>query len=190
MPIPPLALPYQLDDVAIPGYPVVERRLSQLAGCFVDPQAYAAALRQGDRLAYQVTNIETGEAPAQLDYSLAILYPGKVGREYMLTRGHIHAWRPSAEVYICLSGTGLMLLENTETGDCRAVPLNPNSVVYVPGYTTHRTVNVGEIPLVYWGVLPSEAGHDYEYVQKHGFRQVILEQDGKPVVIRREDYAG
>jgi glucose-6-phosphate isomerase len=31
---------------------------------------------------------------------LGVLMPGKVGAEYFMTKGHIHAWRPAAEVYL------------------------------------------------------------------------------------------
>ncbi len=188
MSLPPLGLSYDPAGAAIAGYPPTQRWLSQLGSSFVDPAAYQARLSRGDALVYQVTNVETASGEGQLHYALAVLMPGRVGDEYFLTRGHIHAWQAAAEVYIALSGQGMMLLENIQTGECQAVELSPRQVVYVPGYTAHRTANTGSEPLVYWGVLSSQAGHDYRYVQEHNFQQVIVQQQGRPVVLRREDY--
>jgi glucose-6-phosphate isomerase len=117
-----------------------------------------------------------------------MLMPGKVGREYFMTKGHFHAWRPAAELYIALRGRGLMLLEDERTGECRAAPLDAHSTLYVPGHTAHRTVNIGDEPLVYWGVLTSAAGHDYGAVAERNFRLVVVEQNGQPAVLERAEY--
>ncbi len=185
----PLGVPFNPSDASINGYTPSQRWLSQLSESFVDPQAYQDCIQQGDTLVYQVTNIETAAGEGQLHYGLARLMPGRVGDEYYLTYGHIHAWLDAAEVYICLSGTGMMLLENVQTGECHAVELNPQQVVYVPGYTAHRTVNTGSTPLIYWGVLSSQAGHNYQYVQENNFQQIVIQRQGQPVVMRRDGYS-
>ena len=41
------------------------------------------------------------------------------------------------------------------------MPLTPESAVYVPGHTAHRTINTGDMPLTYLGIYPARAGHDY-----------------------------
>lgn len=103
-----------------------------------------------------------------------------------MTRGHLHAWRPAAEFYFGLTGEGVMLLE--DKSESRMVPLQPNSVVYVPGHTAHRTMNVGKVPLTYIGVYPAKAGHDYGAIAKKNFRCVVIERGGKPVMIARKDF--
>ena len=45
----------------IPGFPLAERRLSDLAGCFADPAAYAAALASGNAIVYSVSTVEPGQ---------------------------------------------------------------------------------------------------------------------------------
>ncbi len=165
--------------------PAVSRRLSDLRGCFADAPAYEAALLRGDPVLYEVTAVEPATGDGQLHYGLGILYPGKIGEEYYLTKGHYHAHRPAAEVYVGLKGSGAMLLEDEATGDSRMVPLHANSAVYVPGHTAHRTVNVGTEPLVYLGIYPSAAGHDYGAIAERNFRMVIVERKGKPEMIER-----
>ncbi|HKY53297.1 MAG TPA: glucose-6-phosphate isomerase family protein, partial [Anaerolineales bacterium] len=137
---------------------------------------------------YNVTNLDMASGEGQLHYGLGIIQPGKVGHEYFMTRGHLHAWRPAAEVYICLQGQGMVILEHETEAIANVVSFSANSVVYVPGYTAHRTVNIGDQPLVYWGVYSSEAGHDYETIQERNFNQVVIELDGKPCAMSRKDY--
>ncbi len=111
-----------------------------------------------------------------------MIMPGRIGAEYYLTKGHFHAWRPAAELYIGLRGEGVMLLEDEATGESKLVPLIPNSAVYVPGFTAHRTINTGKVPLTYLGVYPAQAGHDYGLIAERNFRKVVLAVDGKPTL--------
>ncbi len=171
-----------LESASIPNRARVERRLSDLRGCFRDTAAYDKALTEGDPLLYAVTAVEAATGDSQLHYGLGVLYPGKIGTEYYLTKGHYHRHRPSAEVYVGLKGDGQMLLEDEASGESRTVPLQTNTVVYVPGHTAHRTVNTGSGPLVYLGIYPSHAGHDYASLAKRNFRMVIVEKSGRPVM--------
>ncbi len=164
------------------------RRLSALDGCFADADAYAAALAEGDPPIYATSGAEAAEGEGQLHYVIGSIQPGKVGQEYYMTKGHIHAWRPAAEVYIGLRGEGMMLLEDEQSGECMALPLRAEQVVYVPGHTAHRTINTGSEPLVYWGVLSSAAGHDYGAVAERNFPLVVVEVDGTPQVLERAAY--
>lgn len=179
-----LSLPFDSTIAAVAGHAPVARYLSDVATAFTDQQAVRALQNNGDPLLYRLTLIDEHAGPGQLHFGLAILMPGKVGREYFMTKGHFHAWRPAAEVYIGLRGQGMMLLED-EAGACSAVPLAADTVVYVPGHTAHRTVNTGSEPLVYWGVLSSDAGHDYGAIGQRNFRQVVVDKDGAPVVMER-----
>jgi glucose-6-phosphate isomerase len=56
----------------------------------------------------------------------------------------------------------------------------------VPGYTAHRTVNVGDEPLVYLGIYPANAGHDYGQIAKRNFRQMVLAGAQGPELVDRE----
>ena len=164
-----------------------QRYLADLQGVFVDELAYQQALAVSNSLMYEVASIEPASGPGDLAYGLARIMPGQVGQEFYLTKGHLHSWREAAEFYLGLAGEGVMLLEH-ESGDCRVVPLTPNSAIYVPGYTAHRTVNTGSEILSYLGVYPAQAGHDYAAIQQTNFRQVVLAQTHGYQVIQRTDY--
>lgn len=177
----------QLDlrDGIIEGFAPTTRTLASLHGCFADTNAYGKLLANGDQLIYQVTSVEPADGDGQLHYGLGMLMPGKVGAEYFMTKGHLHAWRDAAEVYIGLRGEGVMLLEDERNGETQCLPLRPNSVVYVPGFAAHRTVNVGYEPLVYVGIYPAAAGHDYGAIAARNFANVLVERDGQPTLVER-----
>lgn len=185
----PLSLNYDPATGLIPDRQASSRHLSQLSGCFADEQAYRTMLSRGDPLVYSVTNVDLANGEGQLHYGLGVIRSGKVGREYFLTRGHLHAWRPAAEVYICLQGQGRMILEHESDGTASVLPFSANNVVYVPGYTAHRTVNIGTGPLVYWGVFSAQAGHDYAAIQRRNFSRVVVDLDGQPTVLQRGEYS-
>lgn len=169
----------------IEGAPLIQRHLSDLAGCFADTGAYRAALDAEDALLYTVATYPPGTAAGDLHHGVGMLMPGKIGDEYYMTKGHLHAWREAAELYIGLSGEGVMLLEDEATGESRMAPLLANTTVYVPGRTAHRTMNTGRVPLTYIGVCPAAAGYDYGTIAARNFRCMVVERDGRPVMVER-----
>ena len=163
------------------------RFLDSLKNYFLDVIACQGILQSVNPMVYSVTSVEPASGDGQLHYGLGKLMPGKVGREYYFTAGHFHAYRPAAEFYIGLSGSGLMLLEHETSGECQVLPLTSNQVVYVPGFTAHRTVNCGKKPLTYLGVYPAQAGHDYGMIAERNFSKVVVEVKGEPVVMDRQE---
>jgi glucose-6-phosphate isomerase len=170
----------------IPGARLIKRHLSDLSGCFADPAAFATALAKNNSLLYSVASFEPGRDDGDLHYGVGLIMPGRVGDEYFMTKGHLHAWREAAEFYVGLTGDGVMLLEDEQTGESRMAPLRPNHVVYVPGKTAHRTMNTGKVPLTYLGVYPAKAGHDYGAIAARNFRCVVVERDGQPAMLDRK----
>ena len=169
----------------IAGAPVVKRHLSDLRGCFADGAAFEAALAKNNPLLYTVASFTPADGDGDLHYGAGLIMPGKIGGEYFMTKGHLHEWRPAAEFYFGLSGDGVMLLEDEATGESRMVELRPNGVVYVPGHTAHRTMNVGSAPLTYLGIYPAKAGHDYGSIARKNFRCVVVERNGQPALLER-----
>jgi glucose-6-phosphate isomerase len=169
----------------VPGAQPTVRHLSDLRGCFGDTKAYERAVAAGNPAVYTVVNVDRSSEPGALGFSVNCIRPGSVGAEYHLTRGHLHAERSAAEVYVGVSGSGAMLLQHEHSGECRLVPLVPNSVVYVAGHTAHRTINTGDVPLVYLGVYLANAGHDYAAVAHSGFRCRVIVGSHGPVLVER-----
>lgn len=160
------------------------RRASALRGFVADPDALDALIRRGDPMIYETFEPPVPEAAGHLMFGLTVLYPGRVGAEYFMTRGHFHVQRQTAEVYVCLRGHGYFVVE-TEDGEARALPVARGSVVYVAPGWAHRSVNTGDEPFILFYTFPADAGHDYDVIARRGFSLRVLEVDGRPTVVRR-----
>lgn len=179
---------FNLDEGTIKGADHTERKLSDLKGFFADEEAYNQALTEDDPVIYTVQSINPANGEGDLSYGMGTLMPGKIGNEYYLTKGHFHSWREASEVYICLEGNGMMVLEEEESGETKTFRFEMNDIVYVPGYTAHRTINCGDAPLKYLGIYPSAAGHDYGAIATQNFKSVIAEIHGELKVVDRDSY--
>src|SRR5689334_13702299 len=90
-----------------------EKRLSELAGLYLDSAAHAAAVRTlGDPVVYLVDEFRPSAAAGDMIFGVTRMLPGKIGEEYYLTRGHIHAKADRPEIYHGQAGRGLMLMES------------------------------------------------------------------------------
>ena len=159
-----------------------KRYLSEMEGMFADDAAYEALCSVGDKLVYEFHSMPIPEHEGDLAFGCSIVYPGKVGNEYFMTKGHFHTLLETAEVYYCLGGVGYMLMENPE-GDWSALALAPGKAVYVPKRYAHRSVCVGGEPLRTFFVFRADAGHDYGSIETKGYRKLIIEKDGQPAII-------
>ena len=161
----------------------LQRKLSQMKGMYYDKDAYEKALAAEDTLVYEFYDAGVPESENEVAYGTSITYPGKVGDEYYMTKGHFHTVLETAEIYYCLSGHGYMLMENPE-GDWEAVELTPGKALYVPGRYAHRSINISDSePLVTFFAFPGHAGHDYGSIETKGYRKLIVERNGKPEII-------
>ncbi len=167
-----------------PQRDVTERRLADLDGLFADP--VPPELR--DELAYTVSLIPAPADGANLPSSTTVIEPGRVGDEYFMTKGHFHARRDRAEIYVGLSGDGRLVMA-TEDGRAAVEPVRAGTVSYVPGHWAHRTVNVGERPLVFYAVYPGDAGYDYATIAERGFPVLVLASGGGPRVVPNPRYS-
>ena len=154
------------------------RTLSSMNGQYADSQAYAAMLQAEDIVLYEVYEVQRPEIPGELSYGISIVHPGKVGNEYFMTKGHFHTVLETAEVYYCLAGAGMMVMETPE-GKAAVEELKPGQVLYVPPCWAHRSVNTSKTQdLITFYVYPGNAGHDYGTIERKGFRKLVLEVNG------------
>ncbi len=165
------------------NHPALERNLSSLDGLFHDNNARTAMLTKGDVRVYEVYPLDRPETSSELATGTSIVYPGKVGDEYFMTKGHFHTVLDTAETYLCLSGYGYMLMESPE-GEWELAKFLPGRAVYVPGRYAHRSINISpDQPLITYFCFRADAGHDYATIETKGFRKLVVELNGKPEVI-------
>jgi len=159
-----------------------KRLLSQMAGMYADDAAQAAMIAAGDPMVYEFYELGAPEDAGDIAAGTSIVYPGKVGNEYFMTKGHFHTILDTAEVYYTLSGEGYMLTENA-AGDWAAHNLSAGKMVYVPKGYAHRSINTGNTSLVTFFAFRGDAGHDYGTIEKKGFRKLVVEQNGAAVIV-------
>lgn len=178
----PFSVYFSLNQGLSDTAPSIKRHLSKMKGMYADEQAYQEMTSAGDPLLYEFYDLGVPEDSGKLAFGTSIVYPGKVGNEYFMTKGHFHTILDTAEVYYCIGGKGYMLMESLE-GHCVVEEFTPGRAVYVPGRYAHRSINIGKEPLITFYVFRADAGHDYGTIENKGFRKIVVEQDGKPVVI-------
>ena len=81
-----------------------------------------AVLAIEDPVIYEYQELGAPEHPGDVAFGLSRGFPGKIGHEYYMTKGHFHNITDTAEVYYGLSGHGILLIEN-EAGEWKTLPL-------------------------------------------------------------------
>lgn len=178
-----LSTPFDLTTGLSSQVASIRRKLSEMRGMYADQEAFDRMLADGDPLVYEFYDLGVPSDAGEIAFGTSITYPGKVGDEYFMTKGHFHSILETAEVYYCLSGKGQMMMENPE-GDWKSVEMTPGVSVYVPARYAHRSINTSpDQPLVTFFAFRGDAGHDYGTIEDKGFRNLVVRRDGAPTVI-------
>lgn len=141
--------------------------------------------------------------------NITVWETGTVGGEYIKTYGHYHVGQLD-ETYHVAAGEGIAVLQrrkNDPNGNpiddeieaFYVIPVKVGDSVFIPSGTAHLMANTGKMWLVMYDDSPvnfdevdpvSLPGHaDYEPVKKmHGFAYYVVEQDGKPALVKNEHY--
>ena len=173
-----------LDGTIRPERRVVERRLSEMGKMFQEePEG------RDDQVVYRVYAIPVPETNSEIQCSTTVLAPGTVGHEYFMTKGHFHAVRDRAEIYLGLSGEGRLVMA-TEDGEHVVEPIGPGTINYIPGGWAHRSVNVSEEPLVFFAAYVGDAGHDYRTVEERGFPVLVVRGEKGPTIVQNPRFGG
>ena len=167
---------------------VQKRYLADLKGLFADHDAENALLATNPLLYEVYEATENPIVPGQLRYSTTIIYSGKVGDEYFMTKGHYHAKGECAELYIGLQGEGILLLQ-TPAGEVSVQRLTVGAAAYIPPFWAHRTMNIGADNFAFFACYPAEAGYDYQSIAEKGFASLVVERDGKPQIVPNPTWA-
>jgi glucose-6-phosphate isomerase, archaeal len=155
-----------------------QKLLRELGGLYADAAAFdALAAARGDEVVYEVTDHRPNSNPGDLITGVTRMSPGKVGDEFFMTRGHIHAAIDRPELYFGLKGFGVMVMESP-TGDTRVVEIKANTVCYVPPRWIHRSVNPGQEDFVMLFCYPADSGQDYAIIEQSNGMKLRIVDDG------------
>jgi len=157
----------------------IVRRASDMRGYYADSDALEKLIgEQNDPLHYEVFEVPVPEEYGQLMYCISKLQPGLVGGECFMTKGHYHSIAQTAEIYLCIRGSGYMLMK-TSDGNLDGQRMSRGKMVYVPPYWAHRSVNTGDEPLISFCVYPADAGHNYGDIEQEGFPKRVFNRRGR-----------
>jgi glucose-6-phosphate isomerase len=162
---------------------LVERRLEDMQGMYAEPVPDARL----SEVVYRISEIPVPSTEGDVMSSTTTLEPGTVEGEFHMTKGHFHARIDRAEIYLTLSGEGMLVMA-TEDGRHTTEPMRRGTVNYVPGGWAHRSVNVGAEPLVFFAVFPADAGYDYKTIEERGFPVLVVRGDRGPGVVANPRY--
>lgn len=150
------------------------RKGKDMAGYYLEKTDPKAAI-------YEVYESETN---SRMCMALTVIRPGKVGKEFHMTKGHYHEDPDAGEVYFCLKGNGIIIMQNKK-GETEEIWLMPGAAANIPPGWAHRSVNTGKEELIILAVYPATSGHDYATIEKSGFARRVVEEKGKPKVIQQ-----
>ncbi len=159
---------------------IVVRRASNMRGFYQDSEALEKMIKEGDPVIYDVYAVPH-EGEGELSYAITVLHSGKVGSEYFMTKGHYHSKKDRAELYICLKGKGILLMQNEDK--VQWFEMKKGDIIYVPPYWAHRSINVGNEDFIFLAIYPGDAGHDYGSIAERGFAKIVVEKDGKYTIL-------
>jgi len=165
---------------------VILRNLSNMDYMYQDQEAVNDKLSE-DPVIYKFHTADIPEEEGHLRHVMSIIYPGKIGNEFYMTKGHYHEEEDTAEVYFTINGKGKLLMQSPDQ-DIKILEMKKGSVGYIPPYWAHRCINTGDEPLVFFGVYPGEAGHNYGIIEKKGMKKVVLEKEGEVIVEKNPNY--
>jgi glucose-6-phosphate isomerase, archaeal len=153
--------------------------LKDMADSFADGKAAGA---DPDRVVYRVSKRDAPPEAGELLQCVTEILPGDCGGECFMTKGHGHADSSCAEIYLGVSGKGLVLMQCGS--EFRSEPIEEGRAVYIPGKWNHRTVNVSSTEsLVFYSVWPAQSGYDYHAVGRDPFsRRVFRDGPGHALV--------
>lgn len=112
-------------------------------------------LQQKNPLIYTVKSIEE----YQISYAITKINPGKIGKEFFLTKGHYHKQK-SSEVYYLLRGQGTLILKKGK--NLKKIKLKKNIFHYIPEGYFHRVLNTGKTPLEFLSIYQTNSNPMYK----------------------------
>jgi len=153
----------------------------------------------GDRTVYNVYNLWKGiekykkiKDKYKLNFDATLLKFGifsltKNG-ETFLTYGHKHE-KNRGEFYTVLKNECYLLLSDLKKKKSIIVEMREGTSVLIHPRFIHRLISIGKDCLIL-GIVPEDAGHDYNIVKNKGFPHHIFIQDNWLKIVENKNYKG
>ncbi len=136
---------------------------------------------------------------AGLRYDITVIFPGKIGSEYVKTVGHYHPRVPGQpwtypEVYQVLKGEAHFLLQrggevSGEVEEFKVAAFTAGDILVIPPFYAHVTTNPGAGPLVMANFIASEFQSLYDPVKlRKGLCFYDVEYKGQSIFMPNDSY--
>lgn len=131
------------------------KKIGELEGYFSDRKEWLKSSGNDD-VVYEVFTKNF----SPLKMNLTMINPGRIGKEFYMTRGHVHG-NETPEFYVLLEGKGSLLMK-MKRKRLETVRLKKGEIVLVPEGCAHRLVNTGRKKLKVLTVFHEDSRPDYE----------------------------
>lgn len=79
-----------------------KRYLSNIADMFYDTEKTGKILKNENSFIYEFYEIRIPKTVGDIAFDISIVYPGKIGNEYFMTKGHFYMVLETAEACLCI----------------------------------------------------------------------------------------
>jgi len=165
-----------------PGIAETVRTISDLRNVFREEQRRSGMNQH--QMVYYVRSFKPVPEGTQggLFWGWTQINPGLVGDEYFMTKGHLHAKAECGEYYLTVAGEGALILMDANRRTWWK-PMKAGTLDYVPGGVAHRVANISNGPLTLLACWPSDAGHDYQSIERCHFGARLRLVSGAPRLV-------
>ena len=160
----------------------IERRLSNMEGCFKAEKTRKNIALKEDLIVYKVYMQDVPLKVGELLHCVTVIHPGDVDSEFYMTKGHYHIDGNCAEIYYGQKGQGLLLLQ--KGNEKKYLEMYSDTIAYIPAGWGHRTVNISrKEPFVFFSVWPAQSGYDYERGIKESFQMRVFKSARSYIIV-------
>ena len=140
-----------------------KRRFKDVAKWYSNKKAVDKELKKNrNKVIYETFT----EKDSPMDLTLTVIHQGVVGKEYYMTKGHIHGAN-NPEFYILLDGSGKLLIQNRS--EVKTIVLKKGKIALIPRGYAHRLVNVGKKKLKVLTIYSENSRPNYNVKFKKRF---------------------
>ena len=135
------------------------RKLKDLEGYFKDKEEF----EKGSKSDVIYETFTKSFSPINL--TLTVIKPGKLGKEFYMTKGHVHG-KKTPEFYILLEGKGALLIQK---GKPKTINLKKGEIALIPEGFGHRLINTGKKELKVLTIYHEDSRPNYKIKFKKRF---------------------
>lgn len=140
-----------------------KRRFKDVAKWYSDKKAVEKELKKNkNNVIYETFT----EEDSPMDLTLTVIHPGTIGKEYYMTKGHIHGAN-NPEFYILLEGNGKLLIQSRS--EVKVITLKKGKITLIPKGYAHRLINPGRKKLKVLTIYSENSRPNYNVKFKKRF---------------------